>query len=61
MAKTFRVKLVKSVIGCTQDQREAVRCLGLKKTGSEVKVKDHPATRGQIFKVQHLLEVNTEK
>lgn len=61
MAKSFRVKLIKSVIGSTQDQREAVRCLGLRKTGSEVKVKDHPATRGQIFKVQHLLDVKVEK
>ena len=61
MAKTFRVKLIKSVIGCTQDQRETVRCLGLRKLGSEALLKDNPANRGQIFKVQHLLDVRTEK
>ena len=61
MAKQFRVKLKKSTIGCTQDQKDAVRCLGLRKTQSEVVVADHPATRGQILKVQHLLDVKVEK
>lgn len=61
MAKKFKVKLVRSVIGCTTDQRETVRCLGLKKTGSEVEVSDNPAVRGQIFKVQHLLQVSVKK
>ena len=61
MAKSFRVKLVRSVIGCTQDQRATVRCLGLRKCGQEVKLADNPANRGQIFKVQHLLEVTPEK
>lgn len=60
MAKSFRVMLKKSTIGCTQDQQDAVRCLGLRKVGQEVVLKDNPAVRGQIFKVQHLLEVSTE-
>lgn len=61
MAKQFRVKLKKSTIGSTQTQKDTVRCLGLKKTGSQVVVADHPATRGQILKVQHLLDVKVEK
>lgn len=61
MAKQFRVKLKRSTIGSTQSQKDAVRCLGLKKRESEVVVPDHPATRGQILKVQHLLEVKVEK
>ena len=61
MAKSFRVKLKKSIIGCTKHQRETVRCLGLKKTGSEATVIDNPANRGQMFKVQHLIEVRLEK
>ncbi len=61
MAKTFRVKLIRSTIGCTQDQKDTVRCLGLRKIRQEVQIKDNPANRGQIFKVQHLVQVTVEK
>ena len=61
MAKAFRVKLKKSLIGSTKQQRDAVRCLGLGRINSEVVVKDNPAMRGQIHKIQHLLEVTVEK
>ena len=61
MAKKFKVKLVRSIIGCTESQRETVRCLGLRRIGHQVLVVDHPANRGQIFKVQHLLHVTSEK
>lgn len=60
MAKSFRVKRIRSTIGCTQTQRDTIRCLGLKKRGSEVVVKDNSANRGQIYKVQHLVEVTPE-
>ncbi len=60
MAKQFRVKLKRSLIGCTKDQRDTVRCLGLRRREQEVVVPDNPAMRGQIFKVQHLLEVKPE-
>ena len=61
MAKSFRVKLKRSLIGTPKDQRETVRCLGLRKINSEVVLADNPANRGQIFKVQHLLDVKVEK
>lgn len=57
MAKTFTVKLVKSLIGCKPDQRATVKGLGLKKVNTTAVVPDTPATRGMIFHVQHLLEV----
>ncbi|MBX7231505.1 MAG: 50S ribosomal protein L30 [Bdellovibrionales bacterium] len=57
MQKTFQVKLKRSLIGTTQRQRDAVRCLGLKRINDIVTVKDSPAMRGQIHNVQHLLEV----
>lgn len=60
MAKTFVVTLKRSLIGCTQDQKDAVRCLGLKKIRSTSKVTDTPANRGQIMKVQHLLNVEVK-
>ncbi|MCH2533573.1 MAG: 50S ribosomal protein L30 [Bdellovibrionales bacterium] len=61
MAKTFKVKLKKSLIGRTQKQKDAVRCLGLRKIGQEVVVADNPAVRGQIMKIQHMLDVTVEK
>jgi large subunit ribosomal protein L30 len=57
MAKTFKVTLKRSIIGCTHSQRETVRCLGLRKRHATVEIQDNPANRGQIFKVQHLVDV----
>lgn len=61
MSKKFKVKLVKSLIGATQSQKETLRCLGLRGISSEVVVNDSPAMRGQIIKMQHLLEVTPIK
>ncbi len=61
MKKSFRLKLKRSLIGTTQRQKDAVRCLGLRKIRHEVVVQDSPAMRGQIMKVQHLLDVTVEK
>ena len=55
--KWFEVKLVKSKIGCTLSQKSTVEALGLRKIGQIVRLKDNSANRGQIFKIQHLLEV----
>ncbi len=57
MAKEFKVTLKRSIIGQTKRQRDAVRCLGLRKIGTQSIIKDNPANRGQIFKIQHLLDV----
>lgn len=61
MVKSFKVKLIRSVIGETQKQKDAVRCLGLRRIHQEVIIKDNPAMRGLIRKVQHLLCVTVEK
>jgi large subunit ribosomal protein L30 len=60
MAKQFRVTLKRSLIGCTKDQRDTARCIGLRKLNQEVVVRDTPAMRGQITKVQHLVDVKPE-
>lgn len=60
MAKQFRVKLIKSTSGATQRQKDAIRCLGLRRLQSERVVNDSPAMRGQIHRVQHLLSVSVE-
>ena len=61
MAKTFKVKLIKGLRGCSQTQRETVRCLGLNRVNAEVVMADNPANRGQIMKVQHLVKVDVQK
>ena len=57
MAKKIVVTLKRSLISCTQTQKDTVRCLGLKKIRQSAEVNDTPAARGQIMKVQHLLNV----
>lgn len=61
MAKTFKITLNRSLIGCTQQQKDTVRCLGLKRRHHTVEVKDNPAQRGQIMKIQHLVTVEVAK
>ncbi|MEK7358540.1 MAG: 50S ribosomal protein L30 [Bdellovibrionota bacterium] len=60
MAKQFRVTLRRSLISCTASQKETARCVGLKRIRQEVVVKDTPAMRGQIMKIQHLVDVKPE-
>ena len=60
MSKKFQLTLKRSLIGCTHSQRATVEALGLKKRQSTVIVEDNPANRGQILKVQHLLEVKVQ-
>jgi large subunit ribosomal protein L30 len=60
MAKKFRVTLLRSTIGTTKDQRATVRCIGLRRIRHSVVVNDTPAMRGQIMKVQHLVDVKPE-
>ena len=61
MAKTFKITLKRGLIGTTRDQRDTVRCLGLRKINDTRVIPDNPANRGQITKVQHLLDVQVEK
>jgi large subunit ribosomal protein L30 len=55
--KTIRVKQVRSIIGYDKKQREVVRGLGLRRIGHAVEVLDHPAMRGMIHKVRHLVVI----
>jgi len=49
--------LIRSMIGCPEDQRLTVRGLGLRKLHQTVVLPDNPSTRGAAFKVRHLLDV----
>lgn len=55
--RKLRIKLVKSVIGYPQKQREIVRGLGLRRLHHEVIRPDTPAIRGMVEKVKHLVEM----
>ncbi len=54
---TLRVKYVKSTIGCPKDQKATIRALGFRKLQQTVEHEDHPAIRGMIRKVSHLVKV----
>ncbi|RPF50004.1 50S ribosomal protein L30 [Aquisalibacillus elongatus] len=57
MANKLEVTLTRSVIGRSQDQRDTVNALGLKKIRQSVIVEDTPAIRGMVDKVSHLVSV----
>lgn len=61
MAKTFKITLIKSLIGCTASQRRTMEAIGLRKRHKSVVMSDSPANRGQIMKVQHLVEVEVQR
>lgn len=56
MAK-LQIKLVRSVIGTTPNQKKNFEALGLRKREQVVVKEDNAQTRGMINKVSHLLEV----
>ena len=54
---TFKVRQVKSTTGFNKAQAHVVRGLGLRRIGHTVEVLDHPAMRGMIQKVRHMVTV----
>ena len=56
-AKTIKITMIKSVIGASPTQRKTVEALGLRKLNHTVEHPDSPQTRGAIFKIRHLVQV----
>ena len=56
-AGKIKVKWVVSFISCTDDMRQTIRGLGLRRLQQVVERQDTPETRGMIHKVRHLVEV----
>ncbi len=54
---TIKIKWVVSFISCTDDMRQTIRGLGLRRLHQVVERADTPETRGMIHKVRHLVEV----
>jgi len=55
--RRIKVTLVRSTIGFNKNQAKVVEGLGLRRIGHTVEVVDHPAMRGMIHKVRHLVKV----
>ena len=56
-AKTIKIKLVRSPIGCKQSHRDTVRGLGLRRLNSVRELQDTPAVRGMVDKISYLVQV----
>ena len=54
---TVKIKWVVSFISCTDDMRQTIRGLGLRRLHQVVERENTPETRGMIHKVRHLVEV----
>ena len=54
---TVRIKWAVSFISCTDDMRQTIRGLGLRRLHQVVERENTPETRGMIHKVRHLVEV----
>jgi large subunit ribosomal protein L30 len=56
-AGKIKVKMIGSVIGCTEVQRATVRGLGLRRMHQVVERLDTPEIRGMVNKVPHLVAI----
>ena len=56
MAKVFVVTQKRSLIACSKTQRLTMAALGLRGRHKSVTLADNPANRGQIMKIQHLVD-----
>ena len=53
----LKLKLVRSLIGTTERQRQTVQSLGLRRIRHTVERQDTPEIRGMLTKVAHLIQV----
>lgn len=55
--KQIKIKLVKSLIGCSEAQRKVAKALGFTKKDQIVEHYDSPVIMGMVNKISHLLEI----
>ncbi len=53
----LKVKLLKSRIGCSPQQRRTLDALGLRKIRAEKSFEESPSVMGMVEKVKHMVEV----
>lgn len=61
MSKKFNITLIKSKRGCTNTQLRTLEALGLGRISDVVTLADNKANRGQVVKVQHLVDVKVAR
>ena len=54
---TIKIKLVRSLIGCSEAQRKVAQSLGLKKLNQVVEHSSSAVIMGMVNKISHLVEV----
>ncbi len=59
--KTIRIRQVRSGIGRPVRQKRTLAALGLGRIDRVVEKPDHPAIRGMVAKIPHLVEIVDEK
>lgn len=57
----LRIKLIKSPIGYTQEQKATVRALGLRRLHQEREIPDTQPVRAMVAKVGHLVSFSEVK
>ena len=57
--ENVKMTLVKSLIACKPNQKKTARCLGFRKIGDSVVLKNDEATKGIIKVISHLVKVET--
>ncbi|DAB04584.1 TPA: 50S ribosomal protein L30 [Candidatus Gastranaerophilales bacterium HUM_13] len=55
--KQIKIKLVKSLIGCSPAQRKVAQSLGLSKTDQVVEHYNSATIIGMVNKISHLVEI----
>ena len=55
--KTVKIKLIKSLIGCSEVQRKIAKALGFSKTNQVVEHAETPTIMGMANKISHLVEI----
>jgi large subunit ribosomal protein L30 len=55
--QTIKIKMIGSLIGCTDKQRATVKGLGLRRMHQVVERADTPEVRGMVKAVPHLVTV----
>ena len=56
--KQIKIKLVKSLIGCSEAQRKVAQALGLRKLNQVVEHNNSATIMGMAKKISHLVEVS---
>ena len=59
MPGKLKIRQIKSASGHTQDQHATLRALGIRRMHHQVEHNDTPQIRGMVFKIRHLVQVES--